>query len=102
MTIEEAYNNWASQYDTNLNKTRDLEGVALRENLSGMSFKTCLEMGCGTGKNTKWLLTKVNEMTAVDFSNEMLTVARTKINSEKSNVHSSRHQTTVGVCEPTI
>jgi ubiquinone/menaquinone biosynthesis C-methylase UbiE len=50
MNIKEAYNHWAKQYDTNLNKTRDLEAVALRESLANISFQTCLEIGCGTGK----------------------------------------------------
>ena len=34
MDTKQAYNVWASQYDTNENKTRDLEQHALRENLS--------------------------------------------------------------------
>lgn len=34
MNIQQAYNNWAEQYDTNVNKTRDLEGQALRTALS--------------------------------------------------------------------
>lgn len=82
MNVKEAYNNWADQYDTNINKTRDLEGFALRDNLSNISFKTCLEIGCGTGKNTEWLLTKANEIMSVDLSDEMLSKAKTKINSD--------------------
>lgn len=31
MDIKEAYDNWASQYDSNINPTRDLEEKALRE-----------------------------------------------------------------------
>ena len=57
MNIREAYNHWSAQYDTNMNPTRDLEGVALREMLADLSFKQVLEIGCGTGKNTAWLLT---------------------------------------------
>ncbi|MGX5816923.1 class I SAM-dependent methyltransferase [Chitinophaga lutea] len=79
METRHAYNNWASQYDRNVNRTRDLEGVALREKLSGIRFGRCLEVGCGTGKNTVWLAEKARRVTAVDFSEEMLAVARAKV-----------------------
>jgi ubiquinone/menaquinone biosynthesis C-methylase UbiE len=93
MNIKEAYNHWAKQYDTNLNKTRDLEAVALRESLANISFQTCLEIGCGTGKNTKWLLTKAQEIIAVDLSDEMLSKAKTKIVSDKVNfIQADIHQ----------
>ena len=82
MNVKEAYNYWADQYDTNINKTRDLEGIALRDNLSHISFKTFLEIGCGTGKNTEWLLTKANEIIAVDLSDDMLLKAKAKISSD--------------------
>jgi len=83
MNTEQAYNNWASQYDTNINKTRDLEAIALRTMLSSIAFESCLEIGCGTGKNTAWLVEKANQITAVDLSAEMLIKAREKITSEK-------------------
>lgn len=83
MEVEKAYNLWAAQYDSNLNKTRDLEAIALREVLATVQFDTCLEIGCGTGKNTAWLLTKSKEILAVDLSEEMLSKAKSKIKSEK-------------------
>ena len=79
MSIQQAYNHWASQYDTNLNKTRDLEAQVLRSVLSTIAFDSCLEIGCGTGKNTAWLMQQAGTVTAVDFSEEMLALARTKI-----------------------
>jgi len=82
MDTQQAYNAWASQYDTNLNKTRDLEAIALRSILSGISFDRCLEIGCGTGKNTIWLAEKAKHVTAVDLSEEMLLKAKEKINTE--------------------
>ena len=51
MDIANAYNSWSSQYDTNDNKTRDLEALSLQKILQGKSFKHCLEIGCGTGHN---------------------------------------------------
>ena len=85
MDIGKAYNSWAAQYDTNENKTRDLEGLALKKLLSGKTFKQCLEVGCGTGKNTQWLLTICDQMTAIDLSQGMLDIAKNKIQSDKVN-----------------
>lgn len=83
MHPQQAYNNWASQYDTNENKTRDLEAIALRETLASVSFSNCLEIGCGTGKNTEWFLQRAGHITAVDLSEEMLLKAKQKLNSKK-------------------
>jgi 2-polyprenyl-3-methyl-5-hydroxy-6-metoxy-1,4-benzoquinol methylase len=83
MTVEEAYNSWAAQYDTNKNRTRDLEAVAVRAALADVPFETCLEIGCGTGKNTEWLVRKAMHVAAVDLSAEMLERARKKVSSNK-------------------
>ncbi len=83
MDTQQAYNLWASQYDNNQNKTRDLEGEALRQTLSSFYFENVLEIGCGTGKNTEWLITKAKHLTAVDLSEEMLARAKAKVNSEQ-------------------
>jgi len=85
MNVKQAYNSWAHQYDTNDNKTRDIEGIVLRETLANIKFDTCLEIGCGTGKNTEWLITKANHITAVDLSDEMLAKAKAKIVSANVN-----------------
>lgn len=79
MNVEQAYNSWSEQYDTNINKTRDLEAISLRETLSNISFRKCLEIGCGTGKNTEWLTTKGEEILAIDLSEEMLEIAKGKV-----------------------
>jgi ubiquinone/menaquinone biosynthesis C-methylase UbiE len=83
MNPQQAYNSWALQYDTNDNKTRDLEAKALRDILSSILFNSVLEIGCGTGKNTEWLLQKAEHITAVDLSEEMLSKAKEKIQSQK-------------------
>jgi len=84
MTTQQAYNEWATQYDTNDNKTRDLEAAALRNTLSAISFNSCLEIGCGTGKNTVWLIEKATSVTAVDLSEEMLAKAKEKVATSKA------------------
>lgn len=81
MDIRTAYNSWADQYDTNRNRTRDLEAQALRETLSEIAFGSCLEIGCGTGKNTVWLKEKATTLTAVDLSDQMLEKAKQKVQS---------------------
>ncbi|WP_276485442.1 class I SAM-dependent methyltransferase [Paraflavitalea pollutisoli] len=83
MNIQEAYDAWAGQYDTNVNKTRDLEAVALRTTLAAIPIHHCLEIGCGTGKNTTWYIDKAHTVTAVDQSQGMLDLAREKISSPK-------------------
>lgn len=80
--IEEAYNIWSEIYDTNQNKTRDLEGETLCKILANQRFINGLEIGCGTGKNTAFLLSICEELTAVDLSENMLAIARQKIDSE--------------------
>lgn len=83
MNTKQAYNTWAAQYDTNSNKTRDLEAFALRQVLGNIPFHNCLEIGCGTGKNTEWLVSKAKHLTAIDLSDEMLAKAKEKITSGK-------------------
>lgn len=81
MNVQQAYDQWSEQYDTNLNKTRDLEAISLRQTLSGFRGKRILEIGCGTGKNTEWLQSITDELMAVDLSDKMLAVAKSKISS---------------------
>ncbi|WP_133576949.1 class I SAM-dependent DNA methyltransferase [Pedobacter metabolipauper] len=83
LNTKQAYNLWAAQYDTNANKTRDLEGMALKLSLASISFNNVLEIGCGTGKNTEWLIEKAVQITAVDLSDQMLARAKDKIGSNK-------------------
>ncbi|MGF2411805.1 class I SAM-dependent DNA methyltransferase [Ferruginibacter sp.] len=80
MNTQQAYNTWSQQYDTNNNKTRDLEAQSLQATLADINFDSCLEIGCGTGKNTAWLISKAKEITAIDLSEEMLAKAKEKIN----------------------
>ncbi len=79
MKINDAYNQWAAKYDTNENKTRDLDALATRQSLANIPFSSVLELGCGTGKNTIWLSDQAESVLAVDFSREMLQIARQKI-----------------------
>lgn len=79
MSIEKSYNSWAEQYDTNENKTRDLDTKSTIKTLTKYDFKNVLELGCGTGKNTSWLLNKAERIIGLDFSQGMLDIAKKKI-----------------------
>ena len=76
------YNDWADQYDNNINPTRDLDKVVTQESLSDLNFSNVLELGCGSGKNTEWLITKADKLIGIDFSSRMLELARKKISSK--------------------
>ena len=78
-SIKESYKSWSKIYDINENKTRDLDLTISKKVLSKLSFQTVLEIGCGTGKNTSWLCEKATNVTAIDFSPEMLKIAKNKV-----------------------
>jgi ubiquinone/menaquinone biosynthesis C-methylase UbiE len=82
MKIDASYNNWAWQYDTNKNRTRDMEAMVLRNILANNTFNFILEIGCGTGKNSLWLSSRCRQLTAVDFSEGMLAIAKEKVQAE--------------------
>ena len=79
MNNQEAYNAWSNTYDAVVNKTRDLEGIALRQCLKNTHFDAILELGCGTGKNTEYLHTLTKQLVATDFSEDMMNQAKAKI-----------------------
>ncbi|BDS11958.1 class I SAM-dependent methyltransferase [Aureispira anguillae] len=79
MKNDELYNIWAATYDTNENKTRDLDLKITQEVLKEYEFEQVLEIGAGTGKNTAWLAHKAKHITAIDFSLEMLKLLQQKV-----------------------
>lgn len=83
MNVRTSYDLWSEQYDTNQNKTRDLEAQVLKQTLANRTFFNVLEVGCGTGKNTEWMVHSCDNITAVDLSAKMLARAQEKVHSEK-------------------
>jgi ubiquinone/menaquinone biosynthesis C-methylase UbiE len=79
MKIQEAYNEWSHTYDSDDNATRDLDQVAIRRVLGKLYFKSIIEVGCGTGKNTELLARIGGSVQALDFSAGMLARARKKL-----------------------
>ena len=79
MNIQNAYNNWSDIYDSNENLTRDLDAKILRDAFAGQHFDSILETGCGTGKNTEFLVQIADRVHALDFSEGMVEKAKEKI-----------------------
>jgi malonyl-CoA O-methyltransferase len=72
MKVAEAYEIWSTSYDTDRNLTRDLDEEMSRLLLQGRRWSSILELGCGTGKNTRWLSQIGDRVRAMDFSPAMI------------------------------
>lgn len=85
MNIQEAYNHWSATYDTDKNLTRDLDCLVTANTLSNLKFKSAIELGCGTGKNTLLLSQIAETVHAMDFSQSMIQRAKGKLGSGNVN-----------------
>ena len=74
-SVREAYDLWAESYDSMSNVTRDLDALLLRQDLDCEELGQVLELGCGTGKNTRWLQER-GTVLGLDFSEPMMDVCR--------------------------
>ena len=79
MNIQNAYDNWSTTYDSDENRTRDLDQVVTEKTLANWQCKSILELGCGTGKNTRFLSQIGESVHAIDFSEGMISLAREKL-----------------------
>ena len=79
MSIQSSYDEWSENYDSDENLTRDLDAQVTREALGHLRFKSILEIGCGTGKNTLFLAQLGEQVHALDFSQGMIEKARAKV-----------------------
>jgi ubiquinone/menaquinone biosynthesis C-methylase UbiE len=79
MTIQSAYDKWSSTYDQDRNLTRDLDQTMTNRALANQRFENILELGCGTGKNTRLLSEISGRVHALDFSEGMIEQARLKL-----------------------
>ena len=82
MSIQKAYNEWSETYDSDQNLTRDLDQKVTRETLAPLRFDSILEIGCGTGKNTAFLVEIGERVHPLDFSEGMIEKAREKVKAE--------------------
>ncbi|WP_345345482.1 class I SAM-dependent methyltransferase [Candidatus Villigracilis affinis] len=68
MGIQDAYNEWSGIYDTNINLTRDLDSTLTSTCSRTSNLNHILELGCGTGKNTRFFVQIGRNVHALDFS----------------------------------
>jgi cytosine/adenosine deaminase-related metal-dependent hydrolase/ubiquinone/menaquinone biosynthesis C-methylase UbiE len=82
LTPAEGYRLWANTYDNECNPMLSLEQRILEPLLPSLAGLDVIDLGCGTGR---WLNTlkdkKARSLLGVDFSPEMLRVARSKLDS---------------------
>lgn len=81
MKVQDAYNAWAATYDSDQNRTRDLDEAVARHELRNLRCKAVLEIGCGTGKNTMLLASISERVQAIDFSAAMIEKAKQRVTS---------------------
>ncbi|HYE73343.1 MAG TPA: class I SAM-dependent methyltransferase [Blastocatellia bacterium] len=81
MSIQQAYTQWSETYDSDRNRTRDLDQEVTHQTLANIQCQSILELGCGTGKNTVFLAEIGERVLALDFSEGMLSKAKEKVTS---------------------
>ncbi|EGW39711.1 class I SAM-dependent methyltransferase [Desulfosporosinus sp. OT] len=74
--VAEGYDAW---YDTELGSVSDQVERHLAQSMFKAPGPKVLEIGCGTGQYTGWLVKEGYEVTAVDISIEMMALAQKKI-----------------------
>jgi 2-polyprenyl-3-methyl-5-hydroxy-6-metoxy-1,4-benzoquinol methylase len=74
--IAAKYDSW---YDTELGSVSDQVERHLAQSMFKAPGPKVLEIGCGTGQYTSWLVQEGYEVTAVDISSEMMALAKKKI-----------------------
>jgi len=77
--VEDAYNAWSATYDSDHNRTRDLDEQVARQELQNLRCKAVLELGCGTGKNTQLLADISERVYSLDFSAGMIEKAKQRV-----------------------
>lgn len=77
--VRQGYDLWAASYDADANPLIALEEPHVRAALGDVTGLDVLELGCGTGRHTAWLLDAGANVTALDFSEGMLETARSKL-----------------------
>ena len=79
ISVQAAYETWSVTYDADRNRTRDLDAEVTRKLLDDRRYKSIIEIGCGTGKNTSWLSGVAEHIVALDFSEAMIARAQAKV-----------------------
>jgi SAM-dependent methyltransferase len=78
-TPEEGYEEWAETYDAPGNQLIDLEQPIVREILDDLPRGVALDVACGTGRHTRYLVGLGHHVIGVDSSEAMLAKARESV-----------------------
>ena len=76
--VKSGYDHWSVVYDHDQNPMVALETPLVRKALGDVRECSVLDLGCGTGRHALWLAESGARVTALDFSEGMLGVARAK------------------------
>jgi len=76
--VRHGYDRWAAVYESDANPLPALEAPVVRAAIGDVRGQSVLDLGCGTGRHTVWLVEAGASVTAVDFSEGMLAEARRK------------------------
>ena len=84
-SITSLYNQWSKDYDQHMEETGHYKAIRKSlDKLHGYIKGNVLDINCGTGESVGYIYTFTNSVKLVvanDFSNSMLNVAKSKINS---------------------
>ncbi|KAJ4984560.1 hypothetical protein SVAN01_09961 [Stagonosporopsis vannaccii] len=112
---QEAYDQWASIYDTDGNMLQSIDDFELNTLLppllhdvasSASANISVLDLGCGTGRNTArllrhaWPASKNIAVTGLDFSAGMLALAQTKLSPLTSSAENKNISLRLQHCDP--
>lgn len=79
ITTAEGYRRWAEEYDAPGNGLIDIEQPIVRGILDDIPVGIALDVACGTGRHTEYLVELGHRVIAIDGSPEMLEQARIKV-----------------------
>lgn len=82
-SVRTGYDRWAAVYDHDANPLPPLEEPAVHAAIGEPHGLKTLDLGCGTGRHALWLAGHGADVTALDFSEGMLSEARQKPDAEK-------------------
>jgi len=78
LPTRDGYDAWAPLYDEDDNPLIKLEAPVVAELLPDLAGQLILDVGCGTGRHSLVMAAAGADVTAIDFSEEMLALARQK------------------------
>lgn len=82
LPVQGGYNLWAAVYDHDANPLQAIEEPVVRSVIGKVEDLDVLDIGCGTGRHALRMSTEGARVTAVDFSESMLSEARSKQGAE--------------------